>query len=949
MATISPTISGAVLSQSTVSETAIKPFAGITIADTNLGTTDTVTIVPSGAGGTLTDGTGFAGLVLNADGSYSLAGSAATITAELNALVFKPAAGAAGTVSTTTFAITDVASAIGAPVTLLNFNNTNGAYAFAGLSIDSAGTLFGVTQNGGASGLGAVYDLYKSGTSYAGPVPIATFTGGNGSAPHGTLVLDAAGNMFGTTNTGGAGNLGTVFEIVKGTMYSAPITLATFNGTNGSNALDGLVIDSAGNLFGTTNNGGAATYGTVFEIAKTTTGYAPLVTLAAFDSTTGLYPRGLVVDSAGNLFGETIQGGGTNVMGTVFEIAKGSSGYGAPVTIAAFTGANGANPRGGLLLDAAGNLFGETSAGGAAANGTVFELVKGTGGYGAPVTLASFDGVNQISPRAGLIADAAGDLFGTTFNGGPLNDGSVFELVKTGTSTWSAPVTLVTFNGTNGAFPYAGLTLDAAGNLYGTTSQGGTGNIGTVFEVTAAQIAKASAVTKITVTNTDPIAAPVTTLTSSTATYTVGGAAVAIGSSLAITNTGVTNLQSASVSITKGLAAGDTLTFTAQTGITASYNATTGVLTLSGSAALATYKTELASIKYASSAQDPTLANTDTARTLSLVVSNGTVASTPLTIALSVVKPAGKTYTLGTTAVTIAGGAGDDVINAGATTLLATDSIDGGLGTNTLNLSGGGTFNLGTPKALGHIQVVTATESQTAVQTITLRAGLNADVIIASGTPATGNTAPEAITITGVASDSSTIHLGKGTDTVTLGSATESIVGTGGTANVIAAAAVAGARIADSGGAVALSLTGGGTATLNTADLGIKSVTLAAATTVWSFTTDAESGLAITDKSATADLINLLGANATVTLGAGAATVAVHAAPGRDTISGFIASGTGHDTLQIDHTVFADWAHLLGATTQQGSDLLITIDAADSILLKSVTLASFTSTDAKIV
>jgi hypothetical protein len=429
----------------------------------------------------------------------------------------------------------------------------------------------------------------------------------------------------------------------------------------------------------------------------------------------------------------------------------------------------------------------------------------------------------------------------------------------------------------------------------------------------------------------------------------MGGAAVAIDSSLAITGTGVTNLQSATVSITKGFGAGDTLTFTAQAGITASYNAATGVLSLTGSATLASYKAELASIKYASSAQDPTFANTDTARTLSLVLNTGTIASTPLTLALSVVKPAGKTYTLGTTAVTIAGGAGDDVINAGATTLLATDSIDGGLGTNTLNLIGGGTFKLGTPKTLGHIQVVNATESQSAVQAITLRTGLNANVYIASGTPATGNTAPEAITITGVASDSSTIHLGKGTDTVTLGSATESIVGNGGKANITAAAAVAGARIADGGGAVALSLTGGSTATLNTADAGITSVTLAAATTAWSFTTDTETGLAITDKSATTDLINLLGANAMVTLGSGASTVAVHAAPGHDIISGFVASGTGHDTLQIDHTVFADWAHLLGATTQQGSDLLITIDAADSILLKNVTLASFASTDAKIV
>ncbi|WP_353228619.1 choice-of-anchor tandem repeat GloVer-containing protein [Novosphingobium sp.] len=948
MATIVPIIAGLVSARSTVSEAAVNPFAGATITDGNAGALETLTITLSGAGGTLVDGTGFAGLVLNADGTYKLSGTTAAVSAQLAALTFRPLAGAAGTSSTTTFALSDVASFAATPITLATFNTTNGAYLFAGLTINAAGTLIGVTQNGGPSGLGQVFALFKGTSGYGAPIPIASFTGANGSAPHGTLVADAAGNLFGTTNTGGANGLGTVFEIFKGTSYSAPVTLATFNGTNGSNSLDGLVIDAAGNLFGTTNNGGANGLGTVFELVKGASGYGALTTLASFSGANGSYPRGLIVDAAGNLFGETIQGGATGVMGTVFELVKGTSGYGAPVTIAAFTGANGANPRGGLLLDAAGNLFGMTSAGGAAANGTVFEIIKTTTGYNAPITLATIDGVNQASVRGGLIADAAGNLFGTTFNGGALNDGSVFELVKTGT-TYSALVTLVTFNGTNGAYPYAGLTIDSAGNLFGTTSQGGPGNIGTVFEVSASQLAQASAVAKVTVTNTDPVPAPVVTNGTTVPTYTVGGAAVAVASTIAITDPGIANLQSASVTISSGFRAGDVLSFTAQTGITASYNATTGVLTLTGSAALATYKTELASIKFASTANDPTFANTDMARGLTLVVNNGTLASTPLAIALNLTKPAGKTYTLGTTAVTIAGAAGDDVISSAATTLLATDVIDGGLGTNTLKLTGGGSFNLATPKTLAHIQIVNVGESQTAVQTVTLRSGLNADVMVASGTAATGNTSPLAIAVIGVAGDSSVIHLGKGTDTVTLGSATESVVGTGGTAIVNATAATAGALISDVGGSVALTLTGGGTAALNKADVGIKSMTLAASTAAWNFTTDGESGLSIVDKSTTADLINLLGANASVTLGSGASTVAFHANPGRDVITGFIASGTGHDTLQVDKTVFADWAHLLGATTQSGADLLITIDANDSVLLKNVTLAAFASTDAKFV
>ena len=944
-----PVITGATASLTTVSQSPLALFAGTGIADSNSGATDTVTITLSGSGGTLSDGVGFSGLVVNTNGSYSLSGSAAAVTGELDALVFTPNAGAAGTSSVTTFALSDTAAlpsyGTGPLLTRATFNNINGAYASAGVLVNAAGNVFGVTQYGGANGDGAVFALFKA-SGYATVVPVATFTGANGANPQGTLVADAAGDLFGTTSSGGASGDGTVFEIIKGTMWSAPVTLATFSGTNGSNAIDGLLIDAAGNLFGTTNNGGSSDYGTVFEIAKGTNGYGALTTLASFSGANGEYPRGLTMDAAGNLFGETIQGGGTNVLGTVFELVKGSSGYGAPVTLAAFNSALGANPRGGLLIDAAGNLFGETSAGGTNSDGTVFELVKGASGYGAPVTLATFDGVNQITPRGGLVADAGGDLFGTTYNGGPANDGSVFEMVKTG-SGYAAPVTLLTFNGTNGAFPDATLSFDAAGDLFGTTFQGGANNLGTVFELTAGQITQSSAVVTVSVTNQDPIAAPAALMNNAAPVYQLGGAAVAIAPAIALTDPGVASLQSASVAITTGFRAGDQLNFANQNGITGSYNAATGVLALSGTATIAAYQAALASVTYASGAQDPTGANTDITRGLTLTVNNGTAASGAQAITLTLNKPAGVTYTLTKTAVTINGGAGDDMFNASTGTLLAADVIQGGIGTNTLDLIGGGTFNLGTPKTLSQIEVVNLSESQTATQSVTLRAQLNADVYVASGTAAAGNTAPEAITITGVAGDSSTIHLGQGSDTVTLGSATEAVIGTGGTANVKATAATAGAMIAETGGTVSLTLSNGGSATLNVADSGIKSVILSAATTAWSFVTDTEAKVVINDKSTTADQINLLGASATVTLGTGASTVDIHAKPGKDILSGFVAGGTAHDTLQIDSSVFADWAHLLGATKQQGSDLLITIDSADSVLLKNVALSAFTASDVK--
>ncbi|MBV8235777.1 MAG: hypothetical protein JO075_08755, partial [Acidimicrobiia bacterium] len=146
--------------------------------------------------------------------------------------------------------------------------------------------------------------------------------------------------------------------------------------------------------------------------------------------------------------------------------------------LASFNGATGSGPRAGLIMDAQGNLYGTTDGGGANGHGTVFELAAGSGTI---TTLASFNGANGAYPEAGLIMDAQGNLYGTTSNGGATNSGTVFELAAgSGTIT-----TLASFNGANGAYPEAGLTLDAQGNLYGTTYGGGANGHGTVFELAA--------------------------------------------------------------------------------------------------------------------------------------------------------------------------------------------------------------------------------------------------------------------------------------------------------------------------------------------------------------------------------------------------------------------------------------------------------------------------------
>jgi uncharacterized repeat protein (TIGR03803 family) len=221
----------------------------------------------------------------------------------------------------------------------------------------------------------------------------------------------------------------------------------------------------------------------VFEIAKTG-GYASTpTTLADFSVGPGNGPlAGLIADAAGDLFGTT-NFAGVNGNGMVFEIAKIGSGYVSPqLTLVSFDGSNGTGPQANLIADAAGDLFGTTVFGGANGDGTVFEITP-TGYANIFTTLVSFNGTNGLHPQGSLIADAAGDLFGTMSGGGANSDGTVFEIAKTGSSYASTPTTLVSFNGSNGANPNAGLIIDVAGNLFGTTSGGGANSDGTVFEI----------------------------------------------------------------------------------------------------------------------------------------------------------------------------------------------------------------------------------------------------------------------------------------------------------------------------------------------------------------------------------------------------------------------------------------------------------------------------------
>lgn len=346
--------------------------------------------------------------------------------------------------------------------------------ANASLLVTSNQTVYGTTPRGGTQLSGSIFAFTRGATRFS---TLAIFGGRHGADPAGGLVMDSAGNLYGTTvyttsgfagnnsrptGTFGAGD-GTIFELPKG--RNVITTLTTFDGADGQSPEGTLVIDAAGDLFGTTRAGGATNEGTVFELPA---GSSAITTLASFDGTNGAFPVSpLTLDPSGNLFGVTPAGGAGND-GTVFEITAG----GALSTIASFDGTDGASPSGGLVEDSGGNLFGNAAAGGANGEGVVYEVAAGSG---AITAIASFVGTDGSDPQGQLAIDSSGNLFGTARLNGAANDGSAFEI---GAGS-NAITTVAAFNLSNGSLPQ-GLTPDGNGNYFMVTSAGGTFGFGTL-------------------------------------------------------------------------------------------------------------------------------------------------------------------------------------------------------------------------------------------------------------------------------------------------------------------------------------------------------------------------------------------------------------------------------------------------------------------------------------
>jgi uncharacterized repeat protein (TIGR03803 family) len=355
---------------------------------------------------------------------------------------------------------------------LLSFDGypTDGRFPSAGVVRDPAGNLYGTTQLGGRFGGGTLFKLDTIGRETV----LDNFSAGKGGTyPCASLIMDTAGNLYGTTQYGGASNSGTVFKVTK---TGRKTVLYSFSGGNdGGNPSAGLIMDAANNLYGTTTWAGASGSGTVFKVDASGN---ETVLYSFSGGKDGANPvAGVVLDPAGNLYGTTF-GGGASHHGVVFKLDM----TGVETVLHSFAGGkDGAELYGGVVRDTAGNLFGTTYAQGPHGYGTLFRLDP----TGKETLLYSFKGkVDGANPSASLVLDATGNIYGTTFGGGAFGFGSIFKLDKVRKET-----VLYSFTGgSDGAWPYAGLMSDGAGHLYGTTLEGGTGcagsGCGVVFELT---------------------------------------------------------------------------------------------------------------------------------------------------------------------------------------------------------------------------------------------------------------------------------------------------------------------------------------------------------------------------------------------------------------------------------------------------------------------------------
>jgi uncharacterized repeat protein (TIGR03803 family) len=368
---------------------------------------------------------------------------------------------------------------------LHTFTGSDGAFPYSGVTIDAAGHLYGTTSRGGSTQNGVAYELKHAGSGWTESILHNFGSGSDGIVPYAAPVVGPSGILYGTASIGGSGN-GVVYSLQPPPTVCTTVTcpwterlLWTFQGADGSlPAYGALTFDQSGNGYGTTQYGGSSNNGTVYEVSRQGQQWIETL-LYSFGTgqTDGTWPlHNVVFDRVGNLYGTTYQGG-TNGGGAVFELSPSGSGWTEQI-IANFPA--GSAPQAGLIIDSAGNLYGATDGVGTS-SAEVFELSPSGNGWTLS-TLHSFT-TNRFDfgPVGNLVMDHSGNLYGATYSLGSHSEGNIFELTPSG-SGWTYTDLYDFTGGSDGSGPIGDLNIDASGNLYGTTQSGGSG-MGVVWKL----------------------------------------------------------------------------------------------------------------------------------------------------------------------------------------------------------------------------------------------------------------------------------------------------------------------------------------------------------------------------------------------------------------------------------------------------------------------------------
>jgi uncharacterized repeat protein (TIGR03803 family) len=386
-------------------------------------------------------------------------------------------------------------------IPLHHFKNTpDGWEPWGGLTMDKAGNLYGATQYGGDYRSGLVFKMVLKGSSWV-LYPLYNFANPlqprDGAEPMARLTIGPDGSLYGTTLAGGT-CCGTVFNLKPPPgacksficTWTETILYRFSGGSDGDGPEAPVIFDQAGNIYGTTVSGGSANDGVVFKLTKSGSGWTESVLHSFSGPPDGASPAsGLVFDQASNLYGTTVAGGSSLGGGVVFELTPSGAGWTETILHTFDYSTDGAGAYGGVIFDPAGNLYG-TTAYGPIGNGSVFELTPSGGQWNFSLLHALTSGQEGVpGPLGPLAMDAAGNLYGTTYQGGDVYGvtceygcGSVFKLAPSG-GGWLYSL-LYAFTADDDGFPVDGPILDQSGNLYGTASGTFGGYGGGVFEIT---------------------------------------------------------------------------------------------------------------------------------------------------------------------------------------------------------------------------------------------------------------------------------------------------------------------------------------------------------------------------------------------------------------------------------------------------------------------------------